>query len=48
MAKPKPDDKKQSEHFIKKAREVEADESGEVFERAFKKVVPPKTPQDSN
>ena len=35
-------DKKQTERFVKKARELEADESDEAFERAFKKVVPPK------
>ena len=44
MAKPKPkqDDKEQSKRFIKKARELDADETGEVFERVFKKIVPPK------
>lgn len=36
--KPPRDDPKQSERFIKTARELEADESGEAFERAFKKV----------
>lgn len=43
MAKPKrkQDDKEQSKRFVEKAHEVEADESGEAFERAFKKVVPP-------
>ena len=44
--KPKPpanaDDKAQSERFIDTAREYGADVSGEKFERAFKKVVPPK------
>ncbi len=32
------DQKAQSERFIKKAKELGVDESGEVFERAFKKV----------
>ena len=44
MAKPKSkqDDKEQSKRFIEKARELEADESEETFERAFEKAVPPK------
>ncbi len=41
-AAPKPDDPKQSKRFIDKAREIEADESEEGAERAFKKVVAPK------
>ena len=41
--KPKLTDKKQSERFIETARELEADESGESFERAFEKIAPPKT-----
>ena len=47
MAKPKRkrDQKAQKEHFIEKARELEADESGEAFERAFKKIVPPQQPK---
>ena len=40
--KPEPDDKEQSKRFIEKARELGADESGEEFERALKKIVPPK------
>lgn len=32
----------QKERFIETAKELEADESGEQFERAFAKVVPPK------
>ncbi len=43
--KPKPDDKEQSKRFIEKAREIEADECGEAFERAFKKILPEKTPK---
>jgi hypothetical protein len=46
MANPKPeskpDDKEQSERFIKKARELNADEAGQEFDRAFTKLVPPK------
>ena len=44
MAKPKlkQDEKAQSERFIEKARELEADMSGKAFERALKKIVPPK------
>ncbi|HMI97821.1 MAG TPA: hypothetical protein VK479_15005 [Micropepsaceae bacterium] len=43
-AKPKPKsqkgtDKEQSERFKKTARELGADESGGVFERAIKKIV---------
>lgn len=41
-SKRKPDDKEQSERFVEKARELEADESSEAFERVFKKVVRPK------
>ena len=44
--KPKPpanaDDKAQSERFIDTAREHGADDGREKFERAFKKVVPPR------
>ena len=40
--KPKPDDEAQKRRFIEKARELGADESGEAFERVFRKVVPPK------
>ena len=41
-AKPKTDDKEQSERFIKKARELQADETGKEFERVVKKIVSPK------
>jgi hypothetical protein len=37
--KPKPDDPAQMKRFIEGAREVEAGETAEDFERAFKKVV---------
>lgn len=42
MAKPKRNAKEQSKRFIEKARELEADETGEEFARSFKKVVLPK------
>jgi hypothetical protein len=48
MPTPKPeppanaDDMEQSRRFIDMAREVEADEDPEVFERAFKRVTTPK------
>ena len=41
-ANPKPDDPEQSKRFVEAAREIEADESGEAFRRAFEKIVPPK------
>jgi hypothetical protein len=34
--------KEQFKRFVETAREHEVDESGKEFERAFKKVVPPK------
>ena len=40
-AKPKQDNKEQSKRFIEKAREIEADETGEAFERALEEVIPP-------
>lgn len=40
--KKKPNDKAQSKRFIDKARELDADESETVFERAFKRAVPEK------
>jgi hypothetical protein len=43
-----PDDQKQSQRFIETAREIGADETGEAFERAFKKIVPPKRPADTD
>jgi hypothetical protein len=46
MPKKKPglSEKEQSKRFKETAREVGADESGNAFERAFKKLVPPKKP----
>lgn len=40
-AKPKPKltDKEQSERFIEAARELDVDESGREFEKAFGKIV---------
>jgi hypothetical protein len=35
-----------SRRFIETAKQLEADETGERFERAFKKIVPPKKPKD--
>lgn len=40
--KEKPDKKPQSERFKETARALEADESGNLFERMFRKVVPPR------
>jgi hypothetical protein len=39
---PKPDDPAQSKRFVETAREIEADESGDLFQRALEKIVPPK------
>lgn len=44
---PKPDDPEQSRRFVETAREIGADESGEAFRRALRKIVPPK-PNPSN
>jgi hypothetical protein len=40
----KPDDPEQSKRFVETAREIEADESGEAFQRALERIVPPKVP----
>jgi hypothetical protein len=37
------DDKEQYERFREFAREVEADDDPEAFDRQFRKIVPPKT-----
>ncbi len=42
--KPDKDEKPQSQRFIEAAKEAEADEDGEEFERAFRKIVPAKPP----
>jgi hypothetical protein len=39
---PELDPKEQFKRFVETAREHGVDESGKEFERAFKKVVPPK------
>jgi hypothetical protein len=38
------EDKAQYERFREFAREVEADDDAEAFDRAFRKIVPPKRP----
>ncbi|HXM18335.1 MAG TPA: hypothetical protein VN934_05940 [Candidatus Tumulicola sp.] len=40
--KAKTGDMAQARRFIDKAKELGCDESGESFEQAFKKIVPPK------
>ena len=39
---PPPDDPKESKRFIDMAHELEADESDDALDRAFKKVIMPK------
>jgi hypothetical protein len=39
---PKADDPEQSRRFVEAARQIEADETGDAFDRAFRKIVPPK------
>jgi hypothetical protein len=41
-SKPKTKEKPQKQRFIEKARELEADETGEEFEKALKQIVPAK------
>ncbi|WP_152982071.1 hypothetical protein [Prosthecomicrobium hirschii] len=43
MTKPK-SDPNQAERFTAIAKSLECDETGEAFERAFAKAVPPKRP----
>ena len=38
---PKPESQPQRQRFIDAAHEVGADETGEAFEKAFGKIVPP-------
>lgn len=40
---PPPDDSEQSKRFIDMAHEVEAEQTKEEFERAFKKIAPRKS-----
>ena len=35
-------DKEQGKRFIKKAKELDSDKSGDLFERAFQKIIPQK------
>ncbi len=39
---PPPNEKPQRERFIEAAREAGVDETGEEFEKAFRKIVPPR------
>jgi hypothetical protein len=39
---------RQIDRFRDAARELEMDESGEAFERAFGRIVPPKTPKSTD
>ena len=39
---PAEDEKPQRERFIEAAREAGVDETGEEFEKAFRKIAPPK------
>jgi hypothetical protein len=41
--KTKKSDAQQSERFKETARKLGADDVGELFEKTFKKIVPPKT-----
>lgn len=36
--KPKPDDKEQSQRFIETAKQLEVDESGKSFQKAFNSI----------
>ncbi len=49
-AKPKSkrDDPEQSKRFIETAKEVGADTDDEALERAFKKIMPPKSKPNQN
>jgi hypothetical protein len=38
-------DEERARRLQETAREIEADETGEAFERAFRKIVPPKVPK---
>lgn len=42
--KPQASSKAQHARFVEAAREAGADETGKEFERAFRKIVPPKLP----
>lgn len=38
-----PDDPAEWKRFVETARKIEVDESGEAFQRAFEKIVPPRS-----
>ena len=42
---PKKGEKPQSQRFIETAKELGADETGEMFEKAIEKVLPKKVPR---
>ena len=42
--RPEAEGKTQAERFLETAREVGADETGDAFERAMDRIVPPKRP----
>jgi hypothetical protein len=42
---PKTSDKRQYERFVKTARKLGCDESAEAFDRAFRKIIPPRRPK---
>jgi hypothetical protein len=42
--RPEAEDKTQAERFLETAREIGVDETGEAFERAMDKIVPPRRP----
>ncbi len=43
---PKMKDKQQYERFVETARKLGCDESEEAFDDAFRKIVPPKRPEN--
>ena len=43
--RPQAASKAQYKRFVDAAREIGVDETGERFERAFRKIVPPKLPK---
>ena len=45
--KPQAATKSQHKRFVEAAKEFESDVTGAEFERAFRKIVPPKLPQKS-
>lgn len=47
MKKPKEREQSQKQRFIETARAAECDEDAEAFDKAFRKVVPPKSKGES-